>query len=285
MMNQPAGRVYKFGPFRYDAVQRLLFRNDEVVPLAPKSLEMLQALLERRGILVEKTELMKLVWPDTAVEEVGLARNISILRKALGDETETNTYIETVPKRGYRFIAEVESAGEAAKSSARRSTRLKLWVMLAGVSVVLSGFIYWQFYAPSRYLPNGFVSLAVSPFENLTPAAEADAFVQGLTEVLAAELSKLKGVNVISPSTVRRYWRFRISAAMMARLLGVQVIVEGTVQRSSDRLTVTAQLTDVHSGKLIWAENFAVAAADPAGGRMTIARAVAEQVGARLAAR
>lgn len=285
-MSERAGGTYEFGPFRYDANQRLLFREGEIVPLAPKSLEMLQALLERRGMVVGKAELMKLVWPDTFVEEVGLARNISLLRKVLEDESETNTYIETVPKRGYRFIAEVIRTGDWEQSSAPRQTRRLWWrVILAVVLVGLAGIIYWQFYAPSRYLPEGFASLAVSPFETLTPDAEADAFSQGLTEVLAAELSKLKGVHVISPSTVRRYWRFRISAAMMARLLGVQVIVEGTVQRSADRLMVTAQLTDVHSGKLIWAENFAVAAADPVAGRMTIARAVAEQVGARLAVR
>lgn len=283
-MSELTGRVYEFGPFRYDASQRLLFRQGEIVPLAPKSLEMLQALLERRGRVVGKGELMKLVWPDTVVEEVGLARNISLLRKALGDETETDTYIETVPKRGYRFIAEVIRSEDTEQSSAaRQAMRLRWWVILAVGLMGLAGIIYWQFYAPSRYLPEGFVSLAVAPFETLNPDAEADAFSQGLTEVLSAELSKLKGVHVISPSTVRRYWRLRISAAMMARLLGVQVIVEGTVQRILDRLTVTARLTDVHSGKLIWAENFDVAAVDPAGGR-TIARAVAEQAGTWLTA-
>src|SRR5512144_1753357 len=100
-MSERAGGTYEFGPFRYDANQRLLFREGEIVPLAPKSLEMLQALLERRGMVVGKAELMKLVWPDTFVEEVGLARNISLLRKVLEDESEANTYIETVPRRGY----------------------------------------------------------------------------------------------------------------------------------------------------------------------------------------
>jgi DNA-binding winged helix-turn-helix (wHTH) protein len=94
-MSELTGRVYEFGPFRYDASQRLLFRQGEIVPLAPKSLEMLQALLERRGQVLGRGELIKLVWPDTVVEEVGIARNISLLRKALGDETETDTYIET----------------------------------------------------------------------------------------------------------------------------------------------------------------------------------------------
>ena len=80
-----ASTVIAFGPFHYDAEQRLLFRQGEVVPLAPKAIDTLHVLLERRGRVVEKAELMKLVWPDTTVEEVGLARNISLLRKALGE--------------------------------------------------------------------------------------------------------------------------------------------------------------------------------------------------------
>ncbi|MGB7721535.1 MAG: transcriptional regulator, partial [Bryobacteraceae bacterium] len=94
-----ASSAYTFGPFHYDAEQRLLFRQDEVVPLVPKAIDTLHVLLDRRGRVVEKAELMKLVWPDTTVEDVGLARNISLLRKALDDES--GQYIETIPRRGY----------------------------------------------------------------------------------------------------------------------------------------------------------------------------------------
>lgn len=103
--------THAFGPFRYDSQQRLLFRDGELVPLVPKALETLHVLLERRGAIVEKSELIKLVWPDTNVEDVGLARNISLLRKALEDESEQNPYIETIPRRGYRFAAQVSTAG------------------------------------------------------------------------------------------------------------------------------------------------------------------------------
>jgi DNA-binding winged helix-turn-helix (wHTH) protein len=102
-------RVFAFGPFHYDAEQRLLFRQDEVVPLVPKAIDTLHVLLERRGRVVEKADLMKLVWPDTTVEDVGLARNISLLRKALDDES--GQYIETIPRRGYRFVAETANQG------------------------------------------------------------------------------------------------------------------------------------------------------------------------------
>jgi DNA-binding winged helix-turn-helix (wHTH) protein len=105
--------TYEFGPFRYDAAQRPLSRGEGLVPLVPKALETLHVLLERRGSVVEKSELMKLVWPDTNVEDVGLARNISLLRKALEDESEQSQYIETIPRRGYRFAAQVSTVGPA----------------------------------------------------------------------------------------------------------------------------------------------------------------------------
>ncbi len=117
--------MYQFGPFQYDPLQRLLFREGQVVPLAPKAIDTLHALIDRRGQVAEKAELMKLVWPDCVVEEVGLARNISLLRKALGDDAEK--YIETVPRRGYRFAAEVrESAAAAASGGASRRTAGRL---------------------------------------------------------------------------------------------------------------------------------------------------------------
>ena len=114
--------IHHFGPFRYDTEQRLLFRDDGMVPLVPKAIDTLHVLLERRGRVVEKTELMKLVWPDTVVEDVGLARNISLLRKALGDEGAESSYVETIPRRGYRFVAaEASPSGPTPRRRSRES--------------------------------------------------------------------------------------------------------------------------------------------------------------------
>src|SRR5215468_10580329 len=104
MGHQPQ-HIYEFGPFRLDVAERLLLRDGEVVPLQPKVFDLLLALVERHGRLVEKEELMTAVWPDTFVEEANIASNISILRKTLSENGER--LIETVPKRGYRFVAEV----------------------------------------------------------------------------------------------------------------------------------------------------------------------------------
>src|SRR5262245_54419543 len=105
-MNEQATCIYEFGPFRLDAAERLLLRDGEVVPIQPKVFDLLLALVECHGRLLEKDELMKLVWPDAIVEEANLANNISILRKTLSENGER--FIETAPKRGYRFVAAVK---------------------------------------------------------------------------------------------------------------------------------------------------------------------------------
>src|SRR5689334_22006143 len=101
-------RQYVFGEFRLDARQHALFRHQELIALTPKSLETLLFLVERHGQIVDKKELLEAVWPETFVEEVSLARNISLLRKALSDHQDGHAFIETIPKRGYRFVAPVE---------------------------------------------------------------------------------------------------------------------------------------------------------------------------------
>ncbi|MFB3828245.1 MAG: winged helix-turn-helix domain-containing protein [Bryobacteraceae bacterium] len=272
------GGVHCFGPFRYDPAQRVLFREGELVPLAPKALDTLHALLERRGQVVDKGELMKLVWPDCAVEEIGLARNISLLRKALGDEGEA--CIETIPKRGYRFAAQSGAASAAAPPRVRCGGRAAL---LAGVTV-LAGVVYWQFYRPSRYVPpsGGSANLAVVPFERLGADPAAGEFSQAFTETLVEEISKLKSVQVISPSTVQRYRSLRIPTAIMARLLGLHVVVEGTVQKSNGGLRVSVRLTDVHSGRLIRADGYDVATGD-AQAQAAAARTAAANIGRHLA--
>jgi DNA-binding winged helix-turn-helix (wHTH) protein len=106
---------YQFGPFHLDPAKRRLWRGQDVVPLTPKAFDTLLVLVTRAGDVVEKDELLKAVWPATFVEEATLAQNISTLRKALGDNSDTPTYIATVPRRGYRFLEAVvgESIGGA----------------------------------------------------------------------------------------------------------------------------------------------------------------------------
>jgi DNA-binding winged helix-turn-helix (wHTH) protein/TolB-like protein len=259
--------AYTFGPFRYDAEQRLLFRGSEVVPLVPKVVDTLHVLLENRGRIVEKGELIRLVWPDTTVEESGLARNISILRKALDDQ-----YIETIPRRGYRFQAEAQ-----AQTPVVRPKRGAVWITCG--LVLLAAAVYWQFYHASRYLPSSGqkASMAVVPFEGVTGDVSRE-----FEEVLTAELSQLDSAQLISPSTVRRYQRVGISTAWMGRLLNLDVILEGAIQPLGESTRVTARLADVHSGKLIWAGNLEAPHGDFRATQKEVARIIAEQVAAKL---
>ena len=111
MMSRPANRFYLFDGFRVDATERILLKGDREVPLTPKVFDTLLALIENSSHILTKKELMQLVWPDSFVEENNLAQNISILRKALGESKQGEHYIQTVPKRGYRFVADVSTTG------------------------------------------------------------------------------------------------------------------------------------------------------------------------------
>lgn len=107
-MSRQANRIYEFGAFRLDPAERLLLRSGEVVPMAPKAFETLLALVERHGRVWEKDELIKRIWPDTFVEEGNLAQHVFTLRRALNDGQNGSHYIETIPRRGYRFVADVK---------------------------------------------------------------------------------------------------------------------------------------------------------------------------------
>jgi TolB-like protein len=298
--------IHRFGPFQYDSEQRLLFRGGETVQLGPKAIDTLHVLIERRGRIVEKAELMKLVWPDTVVEDVGLARNVSLLRKALGDEGVESSYIETIPRRGYRFAAADDPqpqpvgaglgdggmrAGFAAEDDPQPQPKpapktRRRWLPAAWLAamVALGGLIYWQFYVPSRFLKHGpgIAALAVVPFEPLAGDLHRAGFASGLTDSLVSAISKLDGIQVVSPSTVRRHQWVGISMGLMGRLLGLDVLLEGSVRQAGERLRITARLVDVHTGKVIWSETYDRSAADLGEVESQVAAEVAAQVGAHL---
>ncbi|MBN8732324.1 MAG: winged helix-turn-helix domain-containing protein [Acidobacteria bacterium] len=261
--------TYLFGPFRYDAAQRLLFRGDELVPLGPKTIDLLHVLVERQGRVVEKAELMQLVWPDARVEEIGLARNVSLLRKALGDESEEPVYIATVPKRGYRFVAEVRVEGDGAAEpeaardadrSMRRPGGVWLW---AGLGALVAGLGYYQFFVPSRLAEGagGGAYVAVAPLACECDGGE-EALAESYGDALVTELARRGGVSLAGPSTVKRYRWARVSMSVMGRLLGLDALVEGDLERRGGARRVNLRLVDVRTGRVIWAERFEGEAAE-----------------------
>src|SRR5688572_11695172 len=112
-MSSPPQSFYEFGPFQLDPLRPRLTRAGEIVPLTPKALELLLALIQQGGKVVEKDDLMQRVWPDTFVEESNLSVHVFALRKALGETIEGQSYIETVPRQGYRFTAKVRDIGRS----------------------------------------------------------------------------------------------------------------------------------------------------------------------------
>lgn len=266
------GRIHRFGPFTFDSGQRLLFRDGEPVPLMPKTADLLHALLERRGEVVSKAELMKLVWPDAQVEETGLARNVSLLRKTLGDEGAESRFVETIPKRGYRFLAEESPADPREVRRAARRLGMALLVLLA------SGlFVYWQFYRSSRFVAAspGAPRMAVIPFDCTGSALCDSAFARPFEDLLAAEISRSGTARLVSPSTVRRYRDNRIPVALMARLLGLDVVLEGSIAVLAAQVRVIARLSDVHSGRLAWSQSFDLPAENPAEAQKAAAQSIA----------
>lgn len=148
-MSDPSHPSYRFGPFALDAGKRLLLRNGEPVAVTPKVMELLLALVEHRDRVLTKDELLKQVWGDTIVEEGGLTRNVSVLRKILGEKPDDHQYIVTVPARGYRFVAEVreerkgDEPDEPYREAARWGLSARGWLVLAGMAALVVATVTW----------------------------------------------------------------------------------------------------------------------------------------------
>jgi DNA-binding winged helix-turn-helix (wHTH) protein/TolB-like protein len=238
--------VYEFGPFRFDGRERSLTRDGAPVPLPPKTADMLLVLLEHRGELLDKSRLLQLVWPDTFVEETGLARNISLLRKALGDETGEPLYIETIPKRGYRFIA--PNAAPSAPVARR------WWPAAAGGAVVLLAFTAYYLYIARVYW-TPVRSVAVMRFTDLSAAAQPH-LAEALAEAVSTELAELGEWRVIAPSAI--FWPKvgTLSLADVALRYKADAVFDGNLTIDGGRLRLNVQARDPRIANVLWAHSY-----------------------------
>jgi TolB-like protein/DNA-binding winged helix-turn-helix (wHTH) protein/Tfp pilus assembly protein PilF len=304
-MSLQTKHIYEFGPFRLDAAEHLLLRDGEAVPLTPKAFDLLLALVERHGHLVEKDELMKKVWPDTFVEETNLTSNISQLRKALGDGENGERYIETAPKRGYRFVAGVrevqavldedELLPEQAPRVAERASdakiilreifRRKLSVIaaLAVLLIAVSGAAYFVFFAPRTTA--SIDAIAVLPFVNGSGDQDLEYLSDGLSESLIDRLAQLPRLKVIARSSSFKYKGREVDPQEIAQALGVQGIITGRVTQRGDSLMIHAELVNARDKTQIWGEQYQRKAGDALALQAEIAREIAERLHARLTAR
>lgn len=287
---------YVFGEFCLDADQRALFRRGERVPLTPKSLETLLFLVERRGKIVEKKELMDAVWPDTFVEEVSLARNVSALRKILSPNEGGQSYIETIPKRGYRFVMPVGS-GEVVRElketpaeeplSKQQSRTPWGWgslvlfslIVLLGAGVAL----YWWRLQERRNPPHK-IALAVLPVQNLTGDASRDYISDGLTEELIATLGKMDPdqMAVIARTSSMAYKRTNKTVAEIGRELGADYVMEASVRGDWERFRFTVQLIRARDQTHLWVKDYDRTARDLLAVQDEIGRDVAKEIELRV---
>ncbi|HET6850835.1 MAG TPA: winged helix-turn-helix domain-containing protein [Pyrinomonadaceae bacterium] len=293
-----SNRVYNFGPFSLDTARRLLLNDGVPVQLREKVFETLLILLEADGGVVGKDEFMEKVWPDAFVEENSLTRNISELRKALSSGSEDSRYVETVPKRGYRFAARVdvvdarnlhsqtetqpdESRSNLSTESRRFGTRrtaflvltILLFVALAGVFIyrrATRGVGNTQTGSPTN-------SIAVLPFRSID-SGERDYLGLGMADALITKLSNLEHISVKPTSAIRRYAQTKPDALVAGRELGVDSVLEGNMQIAGDRIRVTVQLMNVTSGSPSWAGTFEEKFTDV----FTLQDSIAEKVSAAV---
>jgi len=229
---------YEFGPYLLDIAERQLLRSGIPLPLAPKVFDTLVVLVENYGKLLSKDALMRTLWPDSFVEEATLARNVSDLRKALGEGSGNDKYIETVPKVGYRFVAQVKSSAETNSTLiVHRRTKSRVTVEEIGEDQSVR-------------------SIAVLPFKQFTAGAMDDYLDLGLADALITRLTKVRRISVRPTSAIARYAGVNPDPVQVGSELGVDSVLDGTIQRAGDRIRVTVQLVDVNAGSVLWAEKF-----------------------------
>ncbi len=221
---------YEFGPYQFDLSKRELKRSGETITLTRKATEILIMLLANAGHVVEKEEMLREVWPNTFVEEANLAQHVFTLRKALGDERAVPRYIETVTRRGYRFLGTVRVV-EADGNHANGQSNVHLS-------------------QEPRHV------VAVLPFINVLSDPELEYLVQGITDNIITNLSRISKLRVMSRSAVHRYKTKQIDPQQAGRELGVHIVLVGKINSRAGHSLIDVELVDVSTGWLLWGESF-----------------------------
>lgn len=261
---------YQFPGFRLDPLRRRLLSwpSGEPVDLMPKSFETLLYLVTRRGVVVEKDELLKAVWPNVVVEENNLERHVSVLRRALGETPGQNRFIVTVPGRGYSFVAPIEevepavaaqtgSAGGELKGTRPQShliRRVLVWAMVAAGAVGMAWFVRDSVSGTSKpvLVAASEVSVAVLPFRNLTGDHSLDYIGESIADELHHRLSRRPGFFVPGPPSYLPYRERNLDRRKIAEDLGVGYLLVGSIQGSMQQLRVTVSLVEAATGRPSW---------------------------------
>ena len=291
--------VHYFGPFQLDEDARRLSHLGEPVPLTAKVFDTLSVLVRNHGRVLDKEELLSAIWPGTTVEEANLTQNVFTLRKVLGDNAKDGRYIATIPGRGYSFVAPVSdlpgqefqpqlaeatssSPGVATERSSRISTALWWLTLLLSISA-LAIWVGPRLALRNSSSPDRIYSVAVLPLSNLSNDPGQEFFAAGITDQLITELSKIRGLRVISRTSTMQYRApNKKTPAEIARELGVAAIVEGSVLRLGEKVRITARLIQARGGHYLWGETYAREVGDVLDLQRDVAEAVANQIRATV---
>ena len=294
-MGERSQHFYEFGRFRINTGDRLLLRDQEIVQLTPKVFDILLALVETSGQVISKDSLMKRVWPDSFVEEGNLTQNISLLRKALGEGQNGHQYIETVARRGYRFIEPVRESRDGGPDSTRdnasaavavvepateltsesepvsasrgvavqhvigslkRHRRVSLATLLALV-LAAAGIVYFTRGGKAVDGSSSVIeSIAVLPFVNEASDTDAEYFSDEITESLVNNLSQLPKLRVVPRSVVLNYKGHETDPRKIARDLNVRAVLTGRVHRRGDTLSIQVDLIDATNVAQMWGQHY-----------------------------
>jgi TolB-like protein/DNA-binding winged helix-turn-helix (wHTH) protein/Tfp pilus assembly protein PilF len=305
--------VVRFGTYEVSLQSGEVRKAGLKIRVQQQPMKLLEILLERPGEVVTREELRSRVWSDESFGDFDQAVNIAIakLRSALGDSAENPRFIETIPKRGYRFIADVSVVDAAPQqkrpsptdgdlpatepghklqgSSLAIAPKPRLWrtpPVIVGLAVVLGLTIVAVLVVRSRGpVPTGIRSLAVLPLENLSGDASQNYFADGMTDELITDLAQLSALRVISRTSVMAYKGARKPLPQIARELNVDAVVEGTVLRSGDRVRITAQLIDASKDKHLWSQSYEGELRDTLALQSRVASAIADQIRINLTPR
>jgi len=294
----PASRVLRFDGFELDVRAAELRKDGVKLRLQGQPIQVLATLLNNPGELVTREQLRAQVWPaETFVDfDHSLHNAIARLRETLGDSAGTPRYIETLPRRGYRFIGQVERVGfgeplpsrptepfaEAPKDALRRRPRaLLVGALLASLSLAAALLLILIFSHRASGTPS-VRSIAVLPLANFSGDPAQEFFVDGMTDELITDLAQIGSLRVISRTSVMRYKGTKKGLPEIARELNVDGIVEGSVTRSGQRVRVTAQLLYGPTDKHLWAETYERDLGDVLTLQSEVAQAIAQQVRAQL---
>ena len=294
---QLGGRT-RFGVFEADPRNGVLTRSGRRVRLQEQPFQLLSALLERPGEIVTREELQGRLWPRTVIDyDHGLNKAVSKIREALGDFAENPRFVETIARRGYRFLADVAvidenpaeaivadpepSAPAVEKNSPIAASMLRrpaIWtaLVLLSIAACLTWFLPWQPRTKAVH------SLAVLPLVNMSGDASQEFFADGMTDELITQLGRISTLRVISRTSAMTYKSVHKPLAEIARELDVDAVVEGSVLRAGERVRITAQLIQTSDDKNIWGDSYEGEVRDTLLLQAKVARAVTDHVRATL---